>query len=66
MRNYLTRGGGYSIDVGCSQLTADWKTEVVQSLDETREFEDDALVVADGRKFEADIVVLVGPEEGTR
>lgn len=57
-RKYVTRGGGYYIDVGGSQLIIDGKVKVVQSPDGIKGFEPDALVLADGRKLPADIVVL--------
>lgn len=57
-RKYITRGGGYYIDVGCSQLIIDGKIKVQQSPDGISHFEPDGLVLADGTKLEADIVVL--------
>ncbi|EKG16014.1 Flavin-containing monooxygenase-like protein [Macrophomina phaseolina MS6] len=57
-RKYVTRGGGYYIDVGGSQLIIDGKVKVVQSPGGIKRFEPDALVLADGRKLPADIVVL--------
>lgn len=57
-RKYITRGGGYYIDVGCSQLIIDGKIKVHQSPDGINGFEPNALVLADGTKLEADIVVL--------
>lgn len=57
-RKYITRGGGYYIDVGASQLIIDGKIKVEQSPDGIKGFEENALVLADGRKLEADIVVL--------
>lgn len=57
-RKYVTRGGGYYIDVGASQLIIDGKIKVIQSPDGVGGFEKDALVLADGRKLDADIVVL--------
>ncbi|GME36805.1 Flavin-containing monooxygenase-like protein [Neofusicoccum parvum] len=57
-RKYVTRGGGYYIDVGGSQLIIGGKIKVVQSPDGIKGFEPDALVLADGRKLPADIVVL--------
>jgi cation diffusion facilitator CzcD-associated flavoprotein CzcO len=55
---YLTRGGGYYIDVGCSKLIVEGKIKVVQSPKGIKEFEKDKLVLADGTKLDADIVVL--------
>lgn len=57
-RKYITRGGGYYIDVGCSQLIIDGKIQVVRSAEGIKGFEEDGLVLADGRKVEADVVVL--------
>ncbi|KAK4690947.1 hypothetical protein P7C71_g5949, partial [Lecanoromycetidae sp. Uapishka_2] len=57
-RKYVTRGGGYYIDVGASQLIIDGKIKLQQSPDGIKCFEPDALVLADGTKIEADIVVL--------
>lgn len=57
-RKYITRGGGYYIDIGSSQLIIDGKIRVEQSPDGIKEFEGDALVLADGRSLPADIVVL--------
>lgn len=57
-RKYITRGGGYYIDVGASQLIIDGKIGVVQSPEGIREFMPNGLMLADGRKLEADIVVL--------
>ena len=57
-RKYITRGGGYYIDVGCSQLIIDGKVKVEQSPDGIKGFSPRSLVLADGRELEADIVVL--------
>lgn len=57
-RKYVTRGGGYYIDVGCSQLIIDGEIKVHQSPDGIAGFEPNALVLADGTLLEADIVVL--------
>ena len=57
-RKYKIRGGGHYIDVGCSQLTVDGKINVVQSPGGIDGFEKHALVLADGRKLDADVVVL--------
>ncbi|KAF2085830.1 putative flavin-containing monooxygenase YUCCA3 [Saccharata proteae CBS 121410] len=57
-RKYVTRGGGYYIDVGASQLIIEGKIKVVQSPDGLKGFDKDALVLADGRRLESDIVVL--------
>ena len=57
-RKYITQGGGYYIDVGCSQLIIDRKIKVHQSPDGIQGFSPDALILADGTKLDADIVVL--------
>lgn len=57
-RKYVTRGGGYYIDVGCSQLIIDGKIKLQQSPGGIQGFEPHALVLADGTKLDADIVVL--------
>ncbi|TVY31953.1 putative indole-3-pyruvate monooxygenase [Lachnellula subtilissima] len=57
-RKYITRGGGYYIDIGASQLIIDGKIKVQQSPNGISHFEPNALVLADGTKLEADIVVL--------
>ena len=57
-RKYITRGGGYYIDVGASQLIIDGKIKVVQSPEGIARFEEDSVVLGDGRKVPADIVVL--------
>lgn len=57
-RFYMTRGGGYYIDVGCSQLIAEGKIKVQKSADGIKGFTPRALVLADGKELDADIVVL--------
>lgn len=57
-RLYYTRGGGYYIDVGCSQLIIDGKIKVHQSPDGISGFTPDSLVLKDGTPLNADIVVL--------
>ena len=57
-RKYITRGGGYYIDVGASQLIIDGKIKVVQSPEGIQGFDEHNLILGDGRKLTADIVVL--------
>jgi hypothetical protein len=57
-RKYITAGGGYYIDVGCSQLIIDGKVKVKRSPGGIQEILSDGLVLADGSKLEADILVL--------
>ena len=57
-RKYITRGGGYYIDVGCSDLIIKGEIKVEQSPNGIKGFTEKALVLADGRELEADVVVL--------
>ncbi|KAL1856606.1 hypothetical protein Plec18170_003575 [Paecilomyces lecythidis] len=57
-RLYYTRGGGYYVDVGCSQLIIDGKIKVHQSPGGISGFTSDAVVLKDGTHLHADIVVL--------
>ena len=57
-RKYVTRGGGYYIDVGASQLIIDGKIKVEQSPEGIQGFEEKSLVLANGKKLDADVVVL--------
>lgn len=54
---YLTRGGGYYIDVGASQLIIDGKIKVKQGV-ELERFTPDGVVFSDGASLPADVVVL--------
>ncbi|KAK2804743.1 hypothetical protein FQN50_006481 [Emmonsiellopsis sp. PD_5] len=67
-RKYLTRGGGYYLDVGCSQLIREGKVKVRQSKGGVERFESDGLVLADGNgtKLQADIVVFATGYENMR
>lgn len=60
MRKYLTRGGGYYIDVGASQLIADGKIGVVRSEGGISALTRTGLMLADGANTHvaADVVVL--------
>ncbi|KAJ5902003.1 hypothetical protein N7495_002531 [Penicillium taxi] len=55
---YYTRGGGYYIDVGCSQLIVDGKIKIKQSPNGINGFGPRELHLADGSSLPADIVVL--------
>jgi len=57
-RKYVTRGGGYYLDIGCSQLIIDGKIQVRQSPSGIASFRPEGLVLGDGGDLEADIVVL--------
>ncbi|VUC23948.1 unnamed protein product [Clonostachys rosea] len=57
-RLYLRKGGGCSIDVGCTKLIIDGKIKMHQSVDGIREFDEAGLVLADGQRLDADMVVL--------
>lgn len=65
-RKYITRGGGYYIDVGCSQLIAERKVKVRHSPEGIAGFAPNGLVLADGTTLEADIVVLATGYDGMR
>lgn len=54
---YLTRGGGYYFNVGCSDLLAEGKIDLVQ-FDQIDQFTDHGMVMKDGRKVDADIVIM--------
>ncbi|SJL00892.1 related to monooxygenase [Armillaria ostoyae] len=57
MLTYLSKGGGYYIDVGASNLIAEKKIKIKQGH-EISNFTQDSLVFDDGTELEADIVVL--------
>lgn len=54
---YLSRGGGYYIDVGTSQLIADKKIKVKQGQ-EIKNVKAHSLVLKDGSELEADEIVF--------
>ena len=53
----LQKGGGYYIEVGCSQLIADKKVKVISGTG-LAEFTSTGVRLEDGREIEADLVVL--------
>ncbi|THX92452.1 putative flavin-containing monooxygenase YUCCA3 [Aureobasidium pullulans] len=57
-RKYMTKGGGYYIDVGCSKLICEGKVKVVNSPAGIAGFGEHGVKLADGRVVEADVVVL--------
>ncbi|KAF6839281.1 flavin-containing monooxygenase, partial [Colletotrichum plurivorum] len=57
-RQYLTRGGGYYIDVGCSQLIADELIKVKGCAEGIAGFDPTGLVLKNGDSVPADIVVM--------
>jgi putative flavoprotein involved in K+ transport len=57
LTKYLTRGGGYYIDVGCSRLIAEGKVKIKQGV-EIERFTETGLRFADGTTLDADVVVL--------
>ncbi|KAK1511300.1 flavin-containing monooxygenase [Colletotrichum costaricense] len=65
-RKYITRGGGYYIDVGCSQLIVDGKVKVHHSPEGITGFTPNGLKLADGTTLDADIVVLATGYDGMR
>jgi cation diffusion facilitator CzcD-associated flavoprotein CzcO len=54
---YLRHGGGYYLNVGCSQLLADGRITLLQQGDISRFVQEGALL-ADGRVHRADVVIL--------
>jgi cation diffusion facilitator CzcD-associated flavoprotein CzcO len=60
---YLTRGGGYYFNVGCSELVAEGKIGLVQ-YSEIERFLADGARLKDGRKLPADLVVLATGYKG--
>jgi putative flavoprotein involved in K+ transport len=54
---YLTRGGGYYFNVGCSDLLIDGEIALVQ-FDEVDSFISSGMKMRDGREIDADIIVL--------
>ncbi|KAK0886759.1 hypothetical protein LTR02_017848 [Friedmanniomyces endolithicus] len=65
-RKYITRGGGYYIDVGASQLIIDGKVKVKQSPDGISHFDKKHMVLADGTSLEADVVVMATGHDNMR
>ncbi|KAL8684075.1 MAG: hypothetical protein Q9224_006639 [Gallowayella concinna] len=57
MTKYLHRGGGYYIDVGCSQLIADGKIKIKQGQ-EIAQVKEHGLTFGDGSELEADEIVF--------
>lgn len=55
---YMSRGGGYYIDVGTSQLIADKKIKIAQGQD-IKAVRARSMVPADGSELEADEIVFV-------
>lgn len=53
---YLRRGSGYYIDVGASQLIIDGEVKLAKG--QVDHFEENAVVLADGTRLPADLVVL--------
>ncbi len=66
---YLRKGGGYYINVGCSDLIVDGSIAVAQASDLDRVLPD-GLLMSDGRVLEADLIVLAtgyaNQQEGVR
>jgi cation diffusion facilitator CzcD-associated flavoprotein CzcO len=60
---YLTRGGGYYFNVGCSDLVADGKISLVQFTD-IAGFRRDGLELASGDMVPADLIVLATGYKG--
>ena len=60
---YLTRGGGYYFNVGCSDLLAEGKVRLVQFAD-VAGFAADGARLASGEKLPADLIVLATGYQG--
>jgi putative flavoprotein involved in K+ transport len=54
---YLTRGGGYYFNVGCSNLLVDGKIGLVQ-FDQIDSFTSNGMNMIDGQAIDADIIIL--------
>ncbi|KAI4716423.1 putative flavin-containing monooxygenase YUCCA3 [Aureobasidium sp. EXF-10727] len=57
-RKYMTKGGGYYIDVGCSALITSGAIKVIRCEEGIRHFSSSYVHLADGKTIAADIVVL--------
>ncbi|KAH0286446.1 FAD/NAD(P)-binding domain-containing protein [Aureobasidium namibiae CBS 147.97] len=57
-RKYMTKGGGYYIDVGCSSLITSGKIKLVRCEKGIAAFEPNGVRLADGTFVDADVVVL--------
>jgi cation diffusion facilitator CzcD-associated flavoprotein CzcO len=60
---YLTRGGGYYFNVGCSDLVADGEIKLIQFAD-IECFTRDGARMTDGRTLAADLIVLATGYKG--
>jgi len=60
---YLTRGGGYYFNVGCSDLLVEGKIGLAQFADIAR-FEADGAAMRSGDKLKADLIVLATGYQG--
>ena len=54
---YLTRGGGYYFNVGCSNMLVEGKINLVQ-YSQINEFSKNGMTLVDGQKINADIIIL--------
>ncbi|OHF03837.1 flavin-containing monooxygenase [Colletotrichum orchidophilum] len=54
----LIKGGQYYIDQGANQMIIDGKIQIQRCEEGVKEFQRDGLVLANGTKLEADVVVL--------
>lgn len=62
---YFQRGGGYYIDVGCSQLIIDGKIKIKQGQ-EIEEVKPHGLLFADGTQLRADVIIFATGYENMR
>ncbi|KAL0932585.1 flavin-binding monooxygenase [Colletotrichum truncatum] len=54
----LIKGGQYYIDQGANKMIIDGRIKIRRCEQGVKEFQEDGLVLADGRKIEADVVVF--------
>ncbi|MCC2595848.1 NAD(P)/FAD-dependent oxidoreductase [Pusillimonas sp. MFBS29] len=60
---YRTRGGGYYFNVGCSDLIADGKIDLIQ-YDDIAAFEPEGVRLADGRMVNSELIILATGYKG--
>ena len=65
-RKYLTRGGGYCIDVGASKLICDGKIKIVQCKEGIIGLDEYNLILNSGSTLEAGVVVLATGHDNMR
>ncbi|KAJ5519853.1 flavin-containing monooxygenase [Penicillium fimorum] len=66
LRHIVSKGGGYYIDFGCSQLIIDRKIQLKSCPEGIAGFNQQGLLLGDGSHLDADIVVLATGYENMR